>query len=317
VRIAATLGRTALLNAVSPDHRGSVNARSSVGATVGGPVRHRLVVGVDGPMGSGPTIRWATAEAAARRASLHVVSFGADGLEADRDRREPRDILLDEAARSDLVIVGASTSGAATRWLRICVPRGGSRRSSCPVVVVRGDASQPLRRIVVALGSPSTLEGVVDWAADEAGHHDAELVIVHAWQPTGQPGHSVRNNDLRRADARSVVDLAVRRCETRSGCTVLGELIEGEPADVLSAVSRGADLIVVGSRDRSGFTTMMFGSVAASIVELADCAVAVIPPRVRSTPPDPVVCPDASTSTMLSGSSDPSARPRGGPIVAS
>ena len=258
------------------------------------PTRHRVVVGVDGSMASGPTIRWATVEAAARRASLHVVSFAADGLEADGDRRESRDILLDEAASSDLVIVGASTSGAATRWLRICVPRGGSRRSSCPIVVVRGDASQPLRRIVVGIDSPSTPEGVVDWAADEAGHHDAELVIVHAWQPTRQPGHSLRDNDLARADARCVVDLAVRRCETRSTCTVRGELIEGEPADVLSAASRGADLIVVGSRGRSGFITMLFGSVAASIVELADCPVAVIPPRVRSTEPESVVCPDAT-----------------------
>ena len=43
-----------------------------------------------------------------------------------------------------------------------------------------------------------------------------------------------------------------------------------------------------------GFITMLFGSVAASIVELADCPVAVIPPRVRSTEPESVVCPDAT-----------------------
>ena len=140
------------------------------------PTRHRVVVGVDGSIASEPTIRWATVEAAARRASLHVVSFGAEVTRSGRrSTRESRDILLDEAATSDLMIVGGSTSGAATRWLRICVPRGGSRRSSCPIVVVRGDASQPLRRIVVGIDSPSTPQGVVDWAADEAGHHDAEL----------------------------------------------------------------------------------------------------------------------------------------------
>ena len=77
-------------------------------------------------------------------------------------------------------------------------------------------------------------------------------------------------------------------------CTVRGELIEGEAAHVLSAAGRTADLIVVGARGRSGFTTMLFGSVAASIVELADCPVAVIPPRVRSTASPPVVDPDAT-----------------------
>ena len=281
------------------------------------PTRHRVVVGVDGSMASRPTIRWATVEAVARRASLHVVSFGAEGLEANGDRRESRDILLDEAARSDLVIVGGSTSGAATRWLRICVPRGGSRRSSCPIVVVRGDASLPLRRIVVGIDSPSTHEGLVDWAADEAGHHDAELVIVHAWQPSRQPGHSVRDRDLARADARCVVDLAVRRCETRSGCAVRGELIDGEPADVLSAASRRADLIVVGARGRNGFATMLFGSVAASIVEVADSPVAVIPPRVRSTAPQSVVGPDAIDLDDAAWVSRPSARSRGEPAVES
>jgi len=150
---------------------------------------------------------------------------------------------------------------------------------------VRGDASQPLRRIVVGIDSPSPPGGVVDWAADEAGRHDAELVIVHAWQPTRPPGRSLRDNALAQADARCAIDLTVRRCQTRAACTVRGELIEGEPADVLSVASRGADLVVVGSRGRSGFITMLFGSVATSIVELADCPVAVIPPRVRSTDP--------------------------------
>ena len=46
-------------------------------------------------------------------------------------------------------------------------------------------------------------------------------------------------------------------------CTVRGVLVEGDPADVLCAAGREADLLVVGSRGRSGFTTMLIGAATA------------------------------------------------------
>src|SRR4051794_13690294 len=96
----------------------AVNARSSGGGKVAAPTWGRVVVGIDPPTASQQTIRWATAEAAVRRASLQIVPVAAGGVARDLDRHESRDALLDQAATSDLVIVGAATPGAATRWLR-------------------------------------------------------------------------------------------------------------------------------------------------------------------------------------------------------
>ena len=128
------------------------------------------------------------------------------------------------------------------------------------------------------------------------------------------PSASIRSNDLARSDARCVVDLAVRRCNQRSGRRARGELIEGDAATVLAAASRNADLIVVGSRGSSGFRTMLFGSVTLLLVECAVCPVAVIPPQLRSPNADPRLKPDPERSTRVSR---PSAGSSAGPMIKS
>jgi len=62
---------------------------------------------------------------------------------------------------------------------------------------------------------------------------------------------------------------------------VVGQLIEGSASEVLIDASRGADLLAVGSRGRSGFKTMLFGSVALFVVEHATCPVAVSHPQIN------------------------------------
>ena len=164
-----------------------VSARSSSEATVATPARDRLVVGFDASNAAGPTIAWARAEAAARAVSLRIVSFAVRGPADGTEHIQHSDTLVSYAADTDLVVVGASTSGDTTGWLRRCVADGASRRSACPLVVVRGDTRQPLQRIVVGIDNLSGAEAALDWAADEARLHIAELVVVHAWQRRDGP----------------------------------------------------------------------------------------------------------------------------------
>jgi nucleotide-binding universal stress UspA family protein len=239
----------------------------------------RIAVGLDASA-PGAVTEWAAGEAAARRAAMDVVAFGIDGC-ADADQTAPTSALLTYASRAELVIVGGSGDFGPTRWLQMCVPSISSRRSTCPIVVVRGTARQPLRRIVVGIDAAGDDDAQLDWAADEAARHAAELVIVHGWQRKTGAAHSIRSNQLARSDADSVVALAVRRCGERIRCHVTGEVMEGEPVTVLANAAATADLLVMGSRGRSGYRTLVFGSVTLLMVERAPCPVALIPPTFR------------------------------------
>ena len=55
-------------------------------------------------------------------------------------------------------------------------------------------------------------------------------------------------------------------------------VLSGRPAHVISefAVKNGVDLIVVGSQGKSGLERLLLGSVAESIIRMADCMVLVV-----------------------------------------
>jgi nucleotide-binding universal stress UspA family protein len=262
---------------------------------------HRIVAGFDGSDGSAAAVEWAAREALARGSTLRVVTCSAvppaidysgvgsrqvlslsEAVEATR-RRHPglvvqqsathldaSSALLAEATEADLLVIGSSERGAARGLLFGSVARTAARRSPCPVVIVRGCRTRPVRRIVVAVDGSNAASTAVDWACDEAERHRAEILVVHA-----------REGDLSRAEAQCIVDLTVNECRERTTRPVRGDLLEGEPAAAITGASHDADLIAIGSRGRSGFKTALFGSVALSVAEHAACPVAITHPRVR------------------------------------
>lgn len=236
-------------------------------------VRGRVVVDydIDSPTSLG-VLRWAAAEAVARDAQLHVVCPDAGASDA----------LLAEAVGADLLVVSELNTGSAQRRVAGSIPLLVARRSRCPVVVVRDGRRHSIHRIAVGIDGSNASATALDWAIVEADLHHADIVVVHAWEQPSRPG-SMRANDLDRADAQCVVDLAVRHCSRHLAVPVSGVVAEGGAARALVTAAQGADLVVVGSRGRSGFKTLLFGSVASFVAEHAPCPVAVVQPRLRDS----------------------------------
>ena len=62
------------------------------------------------------------------------------------------------------------------------------------------------------------------------------------------------------------------------GVRVRAETIEGVEWDVLTEVADAADLLVVGSRGRTGLSSLLLGSVSLRCITYAPCPVAVVRP---------------------------------------
>ena len=139
-----------------------------------------------------------------------------------------------------------------------------------------------MSRIVVGVdGSPEAKEAL-RWAVEEARLRGAALRVVHAWEfPLGAVGPGVPalyNGEFLqtlRLDAEQLVDRLL--AETDPGATIIETaVVEGPAAQTLIAAAEGAELLVVGSRGRGGFTGLLLGSVSQQCAHHAPCPVVIV-----------------------------------------
>jgi nucleotide-binding universal stress UspA family protein len=140
------------------------------------------------------------------------------------------------------------------------------------------------RRIVVGVdGSQSSL-AALRWAVRQSELTGAPLDIVSAWEwPVSNLGWGTPvPPDYDPADeARRQLGKAVSAVLTPGDAIeVQQSVIEGHPAPVLEALSKTADLVVVGSHGHGEFVGMLLGSVSQHCVTHCHCPVVVI----RGTP---------------------------------
>ena len=132
-------------------------------------------------------------------------------------------------------------------------------------VVVGVDGSQPARQ-------------ALRWGAHLAATFGARLDAVTAWDFPASYGWGAVPSDWDPArDMRQALDqtiTAVFGDQPPPG--LRREVREGGAAMVLIEASRGATMLVVGSRGHGGFAGLLLGSVSANVAEHAACPVLII-----------------------------------------
>src|SRR5690606_3692092 len=160
----------------------------------------------------------------------------------------------------------------------VAVGLGGHAR--CPLVVVRAvQDSEPTAPVVVGVDGSPLSDPALAFAFEAAAVRGVALEAVHAWRELvgDLDMATLLDWDAIETEERALLaerlagwaekypDVPVRRVVTRE-----------RPARVLVEQSRGAQLVVVGSRGRGGFTGLVLGSVSHAVLHHAHCPVAVV-----------------------------------------
>lgn len=135
-------------------------------------------------------------------------------------------------------------------------------------------------RIVVGVdGSPES-RLALDMAIEEARLRQGTVEAVHTWLPAVYyaPPEYVGMAQAREdyvAASRDLMDKML--ADVPDDVTIESTVLEGPAAPTLVRHAREADLLVVGSRGRGGFSGLLLGSTSHWVTSHATCPVLVVP----------------------------------------
>ncbi len=120
------------------------------------------------------------------------------------------------------------------------------------------------RKIVVGTDGSATARTAVQHAAALARLQSAELVLVHAGDPSGTAGRAILD------EAKALPGL--------EGLTVQTVVEKGDPAEALIEVARreGADLIALGNKGMQKASRFLLGNVPNKVSHHAPCDLLIV-----------------------------------------
>lgn len=196
----------------------------------------------------------------------------------------PIRVLIAEAQRAELVVIGDRGLGGVTGLLIGSVAVALAAHGECPVVVVRGeaDAPDPTAPVVVGVDGSPTSEAALAFAFEAATARGVPLVAVHTWWDllVDQTMAPLLDWDAIENEEREV--LAERLAgwgEKYPDVRVQRLVMRDRPSRALVEQSMRAQLVVVGSRGRGGAAGLLLGSVSHAVLQRAHCPVAVVRPE--------------------------------------
>lgn len=140
--------------------------------------------------------------------------------------------------------------------------------------------------IVVGVDGSDGAKAALRFALAEAKLRQATVSAVHVWQfgfygasGTGEfdPAFAADLSDVRAAAEAGLEATVNAVVSNGSEVEITRRVVEGTPGAVLVEQSRGAELLIVGSRGHGGFAGLLLGSVSQTCAQHATCPVVIIP----------------------------------------
>jgi nucleotide-binding universal stress UspA family protein len=274
-----------------------------------------VVVGYDGSSGSDHALDWGVAEARRTARTLHLVRASGrhhpHGFEPSADldpittlaveqvtAKAPEltvtgqiregsaaAVLVEASATAGTVVVGARGHGSFASVLVGSVSEQVATHAQSPVVVVRPESPErgsEAGRVVVGLDASERSVAALSYAYAQASSRQVGLTVVHSWwsgEPGGFLGGATWDGDWTTVpdqETAMVGELLAGWHEQYPDVEVRRRLVRGHPVGTLVEESRGAEMLVIGSRGRGGFTGLLLGSVSRRLLHGASCPVALV-----------------------------------------
>lgn len=229
---------------------------------------------------------------AEREAAANVIDRAREVLAATDDHLEVHTevrysgaipVLADASKDALMVVVGSRGMGAVGRMVLGSVSSGLVHYAYGPVAVIHtrdGRLPDPSAPVVLGIdGSPAS-EAATELAFAEADRRKVDLIALHAWSDLGVL--PVIGLDWHEFEQRGEEVLGERLAgwqEQYPDVTVRRRVVCDKPAQWLLEESENAQLVVVGSHGRGGFSGMLLGSVSSAVAHSAHVPVIVVRPR--------------------------------------
>lgn len=198
----------------------------------------------------------------------------------------PIAVLGDESLRARVLVLGNRGLGRLEGLMVGSVAAAMGAHAQCPVVVVRGAERDPAEAaalpVVVGVDGSTTSDAAVAFAFETAAEQGVSVVAVHSWwEEVYDPALSAMIFDW---DAIQAAETALLEQRLSAWTSKYPEVfverhaVRDRPAHSLLEQAAQAQLVVVGSRGRGGFSALVLGSVSHALLHRSPCPVAIVRP---------------------------------------
>ena len=277
----------------SPSSLDAVAAASRMAADRHRPLRivHAFVwsllsvpYGISGGAPAGPGLRDEADKIIAD--AIALARSAAPEIEVDGEVREGASapVLLDEARRAWLLMLGDRGLGGFASMLLGSVTAQVAAHAACPVLMIR-PTEHPDGPVLVGVDGSGQSDLAVGFAFEEAAFRGAPLRAVHAWRhPVSvEPGDMLPLvydvEEVEGEEERVLAEALAGWRDRYSDVPVEQVVVRAGAARTLVDESARARLLAVGARGHGGFVGLLLGSVSRAALLHAACPVAVIRDR--------------------------------------
>ncbi|WP_416566365.1 universal stress protein [Nocardia testacea] len=186
--------------------------------------------------------------------------------------------LIARSAHAQMLVVGSRGMGAFQRGLLGSVSTATTHHAHCPVAVVHTlsalDPVSVTKPVVVGVDGTENSGPATALAFDEAARRKVDLVAVHAWTDISSLDVSVEGweEPARAVLIRSLGEYRERYPDVR----VRPVVTVNRPVRSLLEESEEAQLLVVGSHGRGGFSSMVLGSTSNTLLHTVEVPMIVV-----------------------------------------